>query len=70
MSDIGRLDVPVDSEPHPGLIRSRIEAALAGRASDPGPEQAIGLAVAAAVTALVNAASPGAGPGAPKGGQG
>ena len=56
--------------PHPGLIRSRIEAALTGRASDPGPEQAIGLAVAAAVTAFVNAASPGAGPGAPKGGQG
>jgi hypothetical protein len=70
MSDIGRLDVPVDSVPHPGLIRSRIEAALTGRASDPGPEQAIGLAVAAAVTAFVNAASPGAGPGAPKGGQG
>ena len=70
MNDIDRLDVHVDSAPHPGLIRSRIEAALAGRASDPGPEQAIGLAVAAAVTALVNAASPGAGPGAPKGGQG
>jgi hypothetical protein len=52
MSDIDRLDVHVDSAPHPGLIRSRIEAALTGRASDPGPEQAIGQAVAAAVAAF------------------
>jgi hypothetical protein len=51
MSDIDRLDVHVDSAPHPGLIRPRIEAALAGRASAPSPEQAIGQAVAAAVAA-------------------
>ena len=51
VSDIDRLDVQVDSAPHPGLIRSRIEAALTGRASEPGPEQAIGQAVAAAVAA-------------------
>jgi hypothetical protein len=70
MSDIDRLDVAVDSMPHPGLIRSRIEAALTGRTSDPGPEQTIGLAVKAAVTAFENAASPGAAPGPPEGGQG
>jgi hypothetical protein len=57
MSDIDRLDVHVDSAPHPGLIRSRIEAALAGRASDPGPEQAIGQAVTAAVAAFVSGTS-------------
>jgi hypothetical protein len=51
MTDIDRLEVHVDSTPHPGLIRSRIEAALAGRASEPGPEQAIGRAVATAVAA-------------------
>jgi hypothetical protein len=68
MNDIDRLDVHVDSAPHPGLIRSRIEAALTGRASDPGPEQAIGQAVAGAVAAFVNAASPGTAPGAQKGG--
>lgn len=71
MNDIDRLDVQVDSAPHPGLIRSRIEAALAGRASDPGPEWAIGEAVAAAMTGVVNSAGtdrgadPGAGKGAP-----
>jgi len=70
MTDIDRLDVHVDSAPHPGLIRSRIEAALTGRATDPGPEQAIGLAVAASVTAFTNPDSPAAAPGVPKGGQG
>jgi hypothetical protein len=68
MNAIDRLDVHVDSAPHPGLIRSRIEAALAGRASDPGPEQAIGQAVASAVAAVVNTASPGRAPGAQQGG--
>jgi hypothetical protein len=68
MSDIDRLDVQVDSAPHPGLIRSRIEAALAGRASEPGPEQAIGQAVASAVAAVVNAAGPGTAAGAREGG--
>ena len=68
MNDIDRLDVHVDSAPHPGLIRSRIEAALAGRPSDPGPEQAIGQAVASAVAAVVNAARPGRAPGAQQGG--
>ena len=67
MNDIDRLDVDVDCVPHPGLIRSRIEAALAGRASDPGPEQAIGQAVTDAVAALVNATSPGTASGAQKG---
>jgi hypothetical protein len=57
MSDIDRLDVHVDSAPHPGLIRSRIEAALTGRASDPGPERAIGQAVADAVAVFVSGAS-------------
>jgi hypothetical protein len=70
MNDIDRLDVDVDCVPHPGLIRSRIEAALAGRASDPGPEQAIGQAVATTVTAFANAASPGTAPGAQEGGPG
>jgi hypothetical protein len=65
MSDIDRLDVHVDSAPHPGLIRSRIEAALAGRASEPGPEQAIGQAVAGAVADVVMAAAPGAREGGP-----
>lgn len=55
MNDVSRLDVHVDSAPHPGLIRSRIEAALAGRPSDPGPEQAIGQAVADAVAAVTTA---------------
>jgi hypothetical protein len=68
MSDIDRLDLHVDSAPHPGLIRSRIEAALAGRASEPGPEQVIGQAVASAVAAAVNAAGPGTAPGAREGG--
>jgi hypothetical protein len=49
MTDIGRIDVHVDSAPHPGLIRSRVEAALTGRATEAGPERAIGDAVAAAV---------------------
>jgi hypothetical protein len=49
MSDIDRIDVNVDSPPHPGLIRSRIEAALTGRTTESGPERAIGDAVAAAV---------------------
>jgi hypothetical protein len=49
MTDIGRIDVDVDFMPHPGLIRSRIEAALTGRATEPGPERAIGDAVAAAL---------------------
>ncbi len=72
MSDIDRLDVQVDSAPHPGLIRSRIEAALAGRASEPGPEQAIGQAVAGAVanvvTGIVTGAAPGAAPSGREGG--
>ena len=51
MTDINRLDVHVDVAPHPGLIRSRIESVLAERATDPGPEQAIGQAVADAVAA-------------------
>lgn len=70
MNDIDRLDVHVGSAPHPGLIRSRIEAALAGRSGDPGPEQAIGQVVAGAVAAVVNAASPGTVPGAQEGGPG
>ena len=61
MNDISRLDVHVDSEPHPGLIRSRIEAALAGRVSEPGPEQAIGQAVAEAVAAVTAGTTGGAG---------
>lgn len=67
MTDISRLDVPVDCAPHPGLIRSRIESALAGRATDPGPEQAIGRAVADAVAAFTakTAAPPGLGAGPP-----
>ena len=73
MNDIDRLDVHVDSAPHPGLIRSRIEAALAGRPKDPGPEQAIGQAVATAVTAVLATAAgqdagPGTGPGPDPGG--
>jgi hypothetical protein len=68
MSDIDRLDVHVGSAPHPGLIRSRIEAALAGRPSEPGPEQAIGQAVASAVAAVVNAEGPGRAPDAQEGG--
>lgn len=65
MSDIDRLDVHVDSAPHPGLIRSRIEAALAGRASEPGPEQAIGQAVAGAVGGVVTGTVPGGQEGGP-----
>jgi hypothetical protein len=65
MSDIDRLEVHVDSAPHPGLIRSRIEAALTGRASEPGPEQAIGQAVAAAVAAASRGAKPTGMEGAP-----
>jgi hypothetical protein len=56
MSGIGRIDVHVDAPPHPGLIRSRIEAALTGRATEPGPERAIGNAVAAAVEEHVQTA--------------
>ncbi|MET9019922.1 hypothetical protein ABZV93_08070 [Actinopolymorpha sp. NPDC004070] len=44
---IARLDVTVPTAPVPGLIRPGIEAALAGR---PGPEPALGQAVADAVT--------------------
>ena len=65
MSDIGRLDVYVDSAPHPGLIRARIEDALTGRPSDPGPEQAIGQAVADAVAAAGRDAPPSTRKGAP-----
>jgi hypothetical protein len=65
MSDIGRLDVYVASVPHPGLIRSRIETALTGRPSGPGPEQAIGRAVAAAVAAASRDATPKGMKGAP-----
>jgi hypothetical protein len=68
MNDIDRLDVHVDTAPHPGLIRSRIEAALTGRPSEPGPEQAIGQAVASAVAAVVNAAGTGRAPAAQEGG--
>ena len=70
MNDIDRLDVHVDSAPHPGLIRSRIEAALTGRPSDPGPEQAIGQAVTDAVAVFVTATRPGTAPRAQKGGPG
>ena len=50
----------VGDVPHPGLIRSRIEASLAGRASEAGPEQAIGQAVASAVAGLTGAGLTGA----------
>jgi hypothetical protein len=60
-NDIDRLDLTVGEVPHPGLIRSRIEAALAGRASEAGPEQAIGQAVASAVAGLTGAGLTGAG---------
>jgi hypothetical protein len=70
MNDIDRLDVHVDTAPHPGLIRSRIEAALTGRPSEPGPEQTIGQAVADAVAAVASAAGPGRAPGAQEGGPG
>jgi hypothetical protein len=73
MNDIDRLDVDVDSAPHPGLIRSRIEAVLAGRASEPGPEQVIGQAVASAVAGVMTTAGRGDVPGAqgvPEGGPG
>ena len=65
MSDIDRLDVHVDSVPDHGLIRSRIEAALAGRPAEPGPERALGEAVAAAVAtaAATRSGAAGAGPG-------
>ena len=43
---IARLDVTVPTAPVPGLIRPGIEAALAGR---PGPEPALGQAIANAV---------------------
>lgn len=69
MTDISRLDVHVTSVPRPGLIRSRIESALAGRPTAPGPEQTIGQAVADAVAGVtVRAAAepgPGDGEGAP-----
>ena len=64
MNDIDRLDVHVDSAPHTGLIRSRIEAALAGGPGEPGPEQAIGRAVTDAVTHAAARARQGAGKGA------
>jgi hypothetical protein len=67
VTDIDRLDVHVDSVPRPGLIRARIEAALAGRAGEPGPEQAIGQAVAAAVTAFAASEAGDARPGRRKG---
>jgi hypothetical protein len=67
MTDIDRLEVHVDSVPRPGLIRARIEAALAGRASEPGPEQAIGQAVADAVTAFAASEAGGTRPGPGKG---
>jgi hypothetical protein len=52
--DIDRLDVQVERAPHPGLIRSRIEAALTGRPTEPGPETAIGMSVAGAVAGHVS----------------
>ena len=61
MTDIARLDVHVAAIPRPGLIRPRIEAALAGRPAEPGPEQAIGRAVAAAVAAVTASGTQGAG---------
>lgn len=64
MTGLSSLDVHVDTVPHPGLIRSRIESALAGRATDPGPEQAIGLAVADAVAAITARIAAAVGPGA------
>lgn len=67
MNDIDRLDVDVGSAPSPGLIRSRIEAALAGRPSEPGPEQAIGQAVADAVAGVVTGAHRSPGPRTGKG---
>jgi hypothetical protein len=69
MTDIDRLDVHVDSAPNPGLIRSRIEAALAGRPGEPGPERAIGQAVADAVATSARR-GPGPGAGAGKGAPG
>jgi hypothetical protein len=67
MTDIARLDVHVAAVPRPGLIRARIEAALAGRPAGPGPEQAIGHAVAAAVTAVTASGTRGDGLGPGKG---
>jgi hypothetical protein len=63
MTDISRLDVHVTSVPHPGLIRSRIESTLAGRPTEPGPEQTIGQAVADAVAAVTVRAAAAPGPG-------
>jgi hypothetical protein len=63
MTDIGRIDVHVDSAPHPGLIRSRIEAALTGRATESGPERAIGDAVAAAIKKHAQTSNAKRGPG-------
>jgi hypothetical protein len=57
MSRIERLDVTVDRAPEPGLLRATIEAVLAGRATPPGPEQAIGQAVRDAIAAQPSPAS-------------
>jgi hypothetical protein len=63
MTDIDRIDVHVHSAPHPGLIRSRIEAALTGRVTESGPERAIGDAVAAAVKERAHKSHAKGGPG-------
>ena len=52
--DVPRLDVNVGSAPVPGLLRPGIEAAMAGRALDGGPEAALGRAVADAVGQVTN----------------
>jgi hypothetical protein len=45
------LTVKVDTEPTPGLLRSAIEAALAGRPWPAGPEHDVAKAVADTIAA-------------------
>jgi hypothetical protein len=49
MSDIPRLDIELDTEPTPGLLRAGIDAAMSGRLFPAGAEAEIGQAVANAV---------------------
>jgi len=51
MTAIARLDVHVDAEPLPGLLRPAIDAALSARPFPTGPEHVIGGVVADAVAA-------------------
>lgn len=44
-----RLRVEVRAAPNPHLLRAAIESRLAGRTFSPGPEDAVGAAVAKAV---------------------